>query len=90
MPVSDQQVLAAWKHVLRLSRLTPGETVTVLTGPDTHPQTLSSALIAAEEMAPSSIGSTCRRKTARSLSAATASPISAPPRCPTIRPRSQC
>lgn len=50
MPVSDQQMLAAWKHVLGLSNLKPGQTVTVLTGPESHPQTLSTALMAAGDM----------------------------------------
>lgn len=50
MPVSDQQMLAAWKHVLKLSNLEPGQTVTVLTGPDSHPQTLSTALMAAADL----------------------------------------
>ncbi|GAB7540098.1 M29 family metallopeptidase [Burkholderia sp. 3C] len=50
MPVSDYQLIDAWKKVLRLSRLEPGQTVTILTGASTHPQTLSAALVAVQLM----------------------------------------
>lgn len=50
MPVSDAQMVSAWTHVLGLSKLEPGQSVTILTGPATHPQTLRTALIAAEGM----------------------------------------
>ncbi|WP_176157311.1 2,5-dihydroxypyridine 5,6-dioxygenase [Burkholderia multivorans] len=50
MPVSDTQLIDAWKQVLTLSRLEPGQTVTILTSPATHPQTLSCALIATQSM----------------------------------------
>ena len=50
MPVSDFQMIDAWKQVLTLSRLEPGQTVTILTGATTHPQTFSTALIAAQSM----------------------------------------
>lgn len=50
MPVSDYQMVEAWKKVLTLSRLEPGQTVTVLTSTATHPQTLSTALIATQSM----------------------------------------
>jgi len=50
MPVSDYQMVEAWKQVLTLSRLEAGQTVTILTGPATHPQTLSTALIATQSM----------------------------------------
>ena len=50
MPISDADMIEAWKKVLTLSALKPGEVVTVLTGPVTHPQTLSTALIAARGM----------------------------------------
>ncbi|MCQ4159263.1 2,5-dihydroxypyridine 5,6-dioxygenase [Roseomonas sp. GC11] len=50
MPISDADMIAAWKQVLTLSELKPGEVVTVLTGPSTHPQTLSTAMIAARGM----------------------------------------
>lgn len=40
MPVSDSQLIDAWKQVLTLSRLEPGQTVTILTSAATHPQTL--------------------------------------------------
>ncbi|WP_299452410.1 2,5-dihydroxypyridine 5,6-dioxygenase [uncultured Pigmentiphaga sp.] len=56
MPVSDYQMVEAWKQVLTLSRLEAGQTVTILTGPATHPQTLSTALIAVQ-----SIGATVNR-----------------------------
>ena len=47
MPISDSDMLDAWTRVLTLSKLQPGEVVTILTAPDTHPQTLSTALLAA-------------------------------------------
>ncbi len=50
MAVSDYQLIEAWKRVLTLSRLEPGQTVTVLTGAATHPQTLMAALIATQSM----------------------------------------
>ncbi|BDB26627.1 2,5-dihydroxypyridine 5,6-dioxygenase [Cupriavidus sp. P-10] len=50
MPVSDHQMIEAWRKVLRLSRLEPGQTVTILTSAATHPQTLSAALTAAQSM----------------------------------------
>ena len=40
MAVSDYDLTCAWKQVLTLSKLEAGQTVTVLTGADTHPQTL--------------------------------------------------
>lgn len=48
MPVSDHQLIGAWGQVLTLSKLQPGQTVTVLTSAATHPQTLSCALAAAQ------------------------------------------
>ncbi|MFY3135355.1 2,5-dihydroxypyridine 5,6-dioxygenase [Achromobacter xylosoxidans] len=50
MPVSDIDLIRAWKQVLTLSRLKAGQTVTVLTGADTHPQTLRCAIAAASGM----------------------------------------
>ncbi len=50
MPVSDYQLIQAWKQVLTLSKLEPGQTVTILTSAATHPQTLSTALIATQDM----------------------------------------
>lgn len=50
MPVSDYAMIEAWKEVLTLSRLEAGQTVTILTGATTHPQTLSTALIAAQSL----------------------------------------
>ena len=50
MPVSDFQLISAWKQVLHLSQLERGQTVTVLTGAATHPQTLACALIAAQDL----------------------------------------
>jgi 2,5-dihydroxypyridine 5,6-dioxygenase len=40
----------AWTKVLELSRLEAGQTVTILTSASTHPQTLSTALIATQAM----------------------------------------
>ncbi|AZY48911.1 hypothetical protein [Bordetella avium] len=50
MSVSDIDLIKAWKQVLTLSRLEAGQTVTVLTGADTHPQTLRCAIAAATDM----------------------------------------
>ncbi|QEZ44686.1 2,5-dihydroxypyridine 5,6-dioxygenase [Cupriavidus oxalaticus] len=50
MPVTDHQMIEAWRKVLRLSRLEPGQTVTILTSAATHPQTLSTALTATQSM----------------------------------------
>lgn len=50
MPVSDHELIQAWKQVLTLSKLQPGHTVTVLTSAATHPQTLSCALVATQAM----------------------------------------
>jgi 2,5-dihydroxypyridine 5,6-dioxygenase len=47
MPISDSDMLDAWTRVLTLSQLKPGEVVTILTAPDTHPQTLATAAMAA-------------------------------------------
>lgn len=50
MSVSDIDLINAWKQVLQLSHLESGQIVTVLTGADTHPQTLRCAIAAASEM----------------------------------------
>jgi 2,5-dihydroxypyridine 5,6-dioxygenase len=50
MAVSDYDLIKAWQQVLRLSRLEAGQTVTVLTSSATHPQTLSTALIACQSL----------------------------------------
>ena len=50
MAVSDHDLIAAWKQVLTLSKLEPGQIVTVLTSSTTHPQTLSTAMTAASLM----------------------------------------
>ncbi|OZI42888.1 2,5-dihydroxypyridine 5,6-dioxygenase [Bordetella genomosp. 4] len=50
MSVSDIDLIQAWKQVLTLSKLEPSQTVTVLTGADTHPQTLRCAIAAASDM----------------------------------------
>jgi len=50
MPVSDHQLVQAWRQVLTLSKLERGQTVTVLTSAATHPQTLACALIAAQDL----------------------------------------
>lgn len=51
MPVSDYQLIEAWKQVLTLCRLESGQTVTILTSAATHAQTLSAALVATQSMA---------------------------------------
>ncbi|MBP2299799.1 2,5-dihydroxypyridine 5,6-dioxygenase [Azospirillum picis] len=50
MSVSDADMVRAWTHVLTLSKLKPGDTVTLLTSANTHPQTLQTARIAAGMM----------------------------------------
>ncbi len=50
MPVSDHQLIQAWRQVLQLSQLQTGQTVTVLTSAATHPQNLQCAMIAAQDM----------------------------------------
>ena len=47
MAVSDHVMFEAWKQVLSLCRLEKGQCVTILTDPDTNPQTLSSAIAGA-------------------------------------------
>ncbi|MBL0420018.1 2,5-dihydroxypyridine 5,6-dioxygenase [Ramlibacter sp. AW1] len=46
MPIQDAALIQAWTQVLTLSRLRPGQSVTVLTSDGTHPQTLRCALTA--------------------------------------------
>lgn len=48
MPVSDIQLTQAWQEVLRLSKVQAGQSVTILTGAATHPQTLRAATFAAQ------------------------------------------
>ena len=50
MAVSDHDLISAWHQVLTLSRLEPGQCVTVLTGADTHPQTLRCAITAVQAL----------------------------------------
>ncbi|MCD0503788.1 2,5-dihydroxypyridine 5,6-dioxygenase [Bordetella petrii] len=50
MPVSDHEMISAWKQVLTLSKLQAGQTVTILTSAATHPQNLSTAMIATQSM----------------------------------------
>jgi 2,5-dihydroxypyridine 5,6-dioxygenase len=50
MPVTDYQMIEAWKEVLTLSRLEKGQIVTVLTGATSHPQSISTAMTAAQAM----------------------------------------
>jgi len=50
MAISDYEMIAAWTQVLKLSKLEAGQTVTVLTSASTHPQTLSTALIASQSL----------------------------------------
>ena len=48
MAVSDYQMIRAWDEVLKLSKVERGQTVSILCGPHTHPQTLQTATIAAQ------------------------------------------
>lgn len=47
MAISDTEFIAAWTHVLQLSDVKKDEVLTILTGADTHPQTLRCATTAA-------------------------------------------
>jgi 2,5-dihydroxypyridine 5,6-dioxygenase len=48
--ISDNDMINAWKQVLTLSRLQPGQNVTILTSTATHPQNLRTAMTAAAAM----------------------------------------
>lgn len=50
MSISDLDLIRAWKRVLQLSKLETGQIVTILTGADTHPQTLRCAITACAEL----------------------------------------
>lgn len=50
MAVSDFTMYEAWSQVLGLSNLQPGQSVTILTGADTHPQTLRTAQLACQAL----------------------------------------
>jgi 2,5-dihydroxypyridine 5,6-dioxygenase len=50
MAISDYDLIKAWREVLTLSMLQSGQSVTILTGPTTHTQTLAAATTAAREM----------------------------------------
>lgn len=50
MPISDFDMFDAWTRVLTLSNLQKGEIVTILTSTDSHPQTLSTATMAAQAL----------------------------------------
>lgn len=46
MAVADMELFNAWIQVLQLSNLKQGQSVSILTDPGTHPQTLSTAIAA--------------------------------------------
>ena len=50
MNTTDAQLLAAWKQVLTLSKVKPGEAVTLLTSTNTNPQNYRAADLAATEL----------------------------------------
>lgn len=50
MAVTDFELTRAWQQVLTLSKVQPGQAVTVLTGASSHPQTLACALAATQSM----------------------------------------
>ena len=50
MAISDNEMITAWRQVLTLSGVEPGQTIMVLTSGATHPQTLRTALIAGADM----------------------------------------
>jgi hypothetical protein len=59
--VSDSEMVAARNTVLKLSKVGPGQIVTILTNPTSHPQTLQPPSLLPRLSAPSSTGSTCGR-----------------------------
>jgi len=50
MAVADKELFDAWIQVLQLSQLKAGQSVSILTDPSTHPQTLSTALAAVQSL----------------------------------------
>jgi 2,5-dihydroxypyridine 5,6-dioxygenase len=48
--ISDNDMINAWKQVLTLSKLQPGQNVTILTSAATYPQNLRTAMTAAASM----------------------------------------
>src|SRR5690606_27015519 len=50
MAITDYQLMQAWTQVLTLSKVEEGQAVTILTGENTHPQTLRTAHMALEAM----------------------------------------
>jgi 2,5-dihydroxypyridine 5,6-dioxygenase len=50
MAVADMELFNAWIKVLQLSNLQAGQSVSILTDPSTHPQTLSTAIAATQSM----------------------------------------
>lgn len=50
MAVSDHDLINAWRQVLSLSKLEAGQCVTLLTGANTHPQTLRCAMTAVQSL----------------------------------------
>lgn len=50
MPVSDFELVEAWKHVLTLSKISAGQSITVLTSSATNKQTLRTAILAARSV----------------------------------------
>lgn len=44
MPITDHQIVEGWKQVLTLSKVGPGQVVTVLTSGNTHQQTMATAM----------------------------------------------
>jgi len=48
--ITDYQLMQAWTQVLTLSKVKEGQAVTILTGENTHPQTLRTAHMALEAM----------------------------------------
>ena len=56
MAVTDSALIDAWNQVLKLSNLEAGQSVAILTDPNTNPQTLSTAIVACQ-----AIGATVTR-----------------------------
>ncbi len=50
MPISDAQLDSMWREVLELSRVKAGQTVAVLTGPNSNPKYIEASLNAAQSL----------------------------------------
>ena len=71
MTAPDPKLLSAWKHVLTLSKVKPGEAVTLLVSSNTNAQNYAAANLAASELGATVTTVTLPRPTANCRSAGT-------------------